>query len=163
MYKNEKIKRVANIIGKIEDALVIFFLFSILAIAIIQIILRNVFDSGIIWGDSLVSILVLWLGLTASIVASRQNKHIKIDVLTQYLPDIYKIHVKRIGLAFASIVCFCVSYYSFVFISGEFMFGEYVFAKVPVWITEAIIPLAFLAMGIRYLLRAVLSDTGRRV
>lgn len=161
MYKN--IGRVINLISKLEDVLVIFLLFSILVIAVIQIILRNIFDSGIIWGDSLVSILVLWLSLTASIVASRQNKHIKIDVLTQYMPDIYKIYIKKSGQLFASIVCFCISYYSFVFISGEFMLGEYAFAKIPVWLTESIIPLAFFLMGIRYFLQSVVTDTGSTI
>ena len=160
MYKNKKIGRIVNLINKFEDALVIFFLFSILVIAVIQIILRNIFDSGIIWGDSLVNILVLWLGLTASIVASRQNKHINIDVLTQYMPDLYKIYVKKLGLLFASIVCFCISYYSLVFISGEFLLGEYAFSNIPVWLTESIIPLAFLVMGIRYLLQSLVSETG---
>ena len=163
MYKNKKIDRVLNLISKIEDALVIFFLLSILIIAIIQIILRNVFDSGIIWGDSLLSILVLWLGLTASIVASRQKKHINIDVFTQYLPDIYKVYIKKLGQLFAAIVCFCIGYFSFIFISGEFMLGEYAFASIPVWLTESIIPFAFLVMGVRYSLQSVLSDPGSTI
>lgn len=160
MYKNKKIERVLNLISKFEDTLVIFFLFSLLIIATTQIILRNVFDSGIIWGDSLLSILVLWLGLAASIVASRQKKHINIDVFTQYLPDIYKVYIKKFGQLFAAIVCLCIGYFSFVFISGEYMLGEYAFEKIPVWLTESIIPFAFLVMGVRYFLQSVLSDSG---
>jgi len=45
---------------RIEDLIVSFILFSILFFAVLQIILRNVFENGLIWGDSLLRILVLW-------------------------------------------------------------------------------------------------------
>jgi len=156
MYKNKNIERVINIINKLENSLVIFFLFSILLLAITQIVLRNVFDSGLIWGDTLLSILVLWLGLVGSIVACRENKQINIDVLSQYIPEKYKIYVKNIGLLFSALICICISYFSFIFIKGEYLLGEYAFAQVPVWLTESIIPIAFLIMGIRYLLQSMI-------
>jgi len=160
VHRNKIISRILSLIDKFEDALVIFFLFNILLLAITQIVLRNIFNSGLIWGDSLLSILVLWLGLTGSIVACRQNKQINIDVFSQYLPEKYKLYVKQIGLLFAALVCFCISYFSFIFIHEEFLIGEYAFAKIPVWLTESIIPFAFFVMGIRYFLQSVLSDSG---
>lgn len=154
MYKN--IKRVIFVINKFENSIVIFFLVSIILLAITQIILRNLFDSGLIWGDTLLNILVLWLGLTGSIVACRENKQINIDVLSQYIPEKYKIFIKNIGLLFAASICLCISYYSFIFIKGEFLLGEYAFAQVPVWLTESIIPIAFFIMGIRYFLQSMI-------
>jgi len=158
LHMNMKLKLVINLIAKFEDSLVIFFLSSILIIAILQIILRNVFDSGLIWGDSLLSILVLWLGLSGSIVASRQNKHINIDVFSSYLPEIYKLYIKKAGSVFTALVCLCISYYSFIFIYSEYELNEYAFSQVPVWVTESIIPLAFFAMAIRYILHALITD-----
>ncbi len=158
MHNKSIINQILNIINKFEDALVIFFLSSILILALIQIVLRNFFDSGLIWGDSLLSILVLWLGLTGSIVASRQNKHINIDVFSHYLPATYKNIVKSIASLFAAIVCMVISYYSFIFILSEFELNDYVFAKVPAWIAESIIPIAFFIMGVRYFLQMISPD-----
>jgi TRAP-type C4-dicarboxylate transport system permease small subunit len=158
--RNKKIKRILNLIAHIEDSLVILFLFGILAIALIQIVLRNFFESGLIWGDSSLNILVLWLGLAGSIVATRENKHINIDILSQYLPENYKTHIKKIGLIFSSTVCLIISYYSFSFISSEYTLNEYVFLKIPAWFTESIIPISFFVMGIRYFLQSIYYKTG---
>jgi TRAP-type C4-dicarboxylate transport system permease small subunit len=157
---NKKFRLAVNLITKFEDGLVILFLFSILSIAILQIILRNVFDSGLIWGDSLLSILVLWLGLSGSIVASRQKKHINIDVFSSYLPETTRLYVKKAGSIFTALVCLCISYYSFIFIYGEYELNEYAFSQIPVWVTESIIPFAFCVMAIRYFIDAFISDSG---
>jgi len=162
VLSNRNIKRVIGLINKFENGLVIFFLFSILILAIFQIVLRNLFDSGLIWGDTLLSILVLWLGLTGSIVACREQKQINIDVFSQYIPEKYKIYVKNAGLIFAAFICIVISYYSFIFIKGEFLSGEYAFANIPVWLTESIIPFAFFVMGIRYFLQSVVFESGNR-
>ena len=157
MLKDKNIKYILSIIYRIEDSFVVICLSSILIIAVIQIILRNIFDSGLIWGDSLLSILVLWLGLAGSIVASRQGKHINIDVLSQYVPEKFRIYIKKTGSIFAAVVCLLISYYSFIFVSSEFDFNEYAFAQIPVWITESIIPFSFSIMGLRYFLQSIFS------
>ncbi len=161
MSKDSVIKLILKIIEKSENFLVISFLSSILIIAMIQIVLRNFFDSGLIWGDSLLSILVLWLGLTGSIVASRQNKHINIDVLSHYFPTEYKKLIKTAGSIFAAVICLIISYYSFIFIQGEYELNEMAFSKVPVWLTESIIPVAFFIMGLRYILQSLLPESGQ--
>jgi len=152
------ITKIQKIINAIEDGFVVLCLSAILIIAIIQIILRNFFNSGLIWGDSLLSVLVLWLGLAGSIVASRQGKHINIDVLSQYASDRYKRYIKKIASLFAATICMIVSYYSFLFVSMEYDVGELAFASVPAWLVESIIPVAFFIMGIRYFLEFVYYD-----
>lgn len=158
MYKSTHIIKAMKIIKIIEDSFVVVCLSGILFIAILQIILRNLFSSGLIWGDSMLSVLVLWLGLAGSIVASRQDKHINIDVFSQHIADKYKIYIKKSTSLFTAFVCLIISYYSFKFVKMEFYLGEEAFANIPVWITEAIIPFAFFVMGIRYILRAIFDE-----
>lgn len=158
MYKNIYISKLFKIIQIVEDSLVVICLSSILLVAILQIILRNLFNSGLIWGDSMLSVLVLWLGLAGSIVASRQDKHINIDVLSQYIADEYKIYIKKSTSLFAAFICLVISYYSFEFVKMEFYLSEEAFANIPVWVTESIIPFAFFVMGVRYTLRTVFGE-----
>ncbi len=158
MHKNTYISKLLKIIQVIEDSLVVVCLSGILFIAVLQIILRNLFNSGLIWGDSMLSLLVLWLGLAGSIVASRQDKHINIDVLSQYVADKYKVYIKKFTSLFAACICLIISYYSFEFVKMEFYLGEEAFANIPVWFTESIIPFAFFVMSIRYILKAISNE-----
>ena len=58
-----------------------------ICMAVLQIFMRNLFDSGILWGDSLVKVLVLWIGLMGAMIASRNSHHISIDILSKFLPE----------------------------------------------------------------------------
>jgi len=46
-----------------EDALLVFSLLAMLCIALLQIILRNGFDSGMLWAESFSRVLELWIGM----------------------------------------------------------------------------------------------------
>lgn len=153
--KIKGINQFINFIHRIENNLVILLLVSIIVFAITQVILRNFFDSGIVWGESLLRILVLWLGLAGAIVASRQGKQLNIDVLSQYIPERYKVYVKQLNYVFTALVCLTISYYSFEFTWLEYQDGSFAFEKIPAWITISIIPIAFAMMSIKYLLQII--------
>ena len=139
-------------LSKIEELIVGLLLSSILLFSLMQIVLRNFFDYGIIWSDSLLRILVLWLGLTGAILASKYGKQINIDILSQFVPNKNKHYIKKITDLFAAIICFVISFYSLQFVVLEYESGSYAFESIPAWITEAIIPLGFLNLGTKYLL-----------
>ncbi|TNF86538.1 MAG: TRAP transporter small permease subunit, partial [Gammaproteobacteria bacterium] len=67
-----------------EDALLVILLTAMIVLACTQILLRNFFDSGIVWIDPLLRVMVLWIGLVGATVATRHNKHIRIDLLSRY-------------------------------------------------------------------------------
>jgi TRAP-type C4-dicarboxylate transport system permease small subunit len=120
--------------------------------AVAQIVFRNLFDAGIVWGDLLIRILVLWVGLSGAMVASRENRHISIDIITRYLPPRAKIAADAITALFAAAVCSIAAWYSFQFVKTEFEMGGRAFAQVPTWLCEAVIPIAFAVIGLRYLI-----------
>ena len=68
--------KIISIINKIEDSLLVVILSSMIALAIFQIISRNLFSEGVVWIDPLLRTLVLWIGLSGAIVATRQDNHI---------------------------------------------------------------------------------------
>ena len=126
---------------------------AILTFSVSQIILRNFFDSGFVWGESLLRILVLWLGLAGAILASRSGTQISIDVLYPYVPDSYKNIVQKINHLFAAIICLIISYYSLLFVNLEYQDSTLAFENVPAWLTESIIPIGFAVLGIKYLVK----------
>jgi len=123
--------------------------------AVAQILLRNVFESGIIWGDVLVRILVLWIGMTGAVVASRRGEHINVDIFTHYLPASARAVVKAFVAILTATVCTLASYYSFKFVAAEVAFGGTAFADIPVWLCQVIIPVGFAMIALRYLLLGI--------
>ena len=144
---------------RFEESLLVIILLCTIIFAVTQILLRNFLHAGIPWGDSLVRILVLWLGLIGAMIASRNHRHIKIDILSRHLSPAYQIGLRRFTDVVTSTVCFIVAWYAFVFVKIEYQDGMTAFENVPVWVTEIIIPYAFFTMAIRYLLSALLPHS----
>lgn len=144
--------RLISIFQKCEDAILVFLLMLMISMAVIQIFLRNFFDAGIVWADPLVRVLVLWIGLIGAMAASRTGNHISIDVVSRYLPEGIK-RVTSLGIyLFTAGITALMTWHSFRFVAMEKADGITAFANVPAWICEAIIPLAFGIICIRYVL-----------
>jgi TRAP-type C4-dicarboxylate transport system permease small subunit len=151
------VERAQMIIYRVEDSILVGLLLLMITLAVLQIFLRNLFETGIVWSDVLVRILVLWVGLVGAMVASRQGNHINIDILDRFLPERAKIVVNFIVELFTAFICAIVAYYSLQFVQMEFADGGMAFAKVPVWLCEAIIPFAFVVIAIRYILLSIIN------
>lgn len=154
-----RLRRTQQFLNRIEDGLLIGLLLTMMVIAIFQILLRNLFEAGIVWGDPLLRMLVLWVGLIGAMVATRFDNHIRIDLLNRYLPNHLKAIVKVIVGSFTAITCGILAFYSFQFVRFEFEDGGFAFAKVPVWFCASIIPLAFLVITLRSLTSAIIQFT----
>ena len=153
------IQRLYRFFLRFEESLLVIILLCTIIFAVTQILLRNFFHAGIPWGDSVVRIMVLWLGLIGAMIASRNHRHIKIDILSRHLTPVNQIRLRRFTDVITATVCFIVAWYAFTFVMIEYQDGMTAFESVPVWVTEIIIPYAFFTMAIRYLLSAFLPHT----
>ena len=151
------VERAQMIIYRVEDSILVGLLLLMITLAVLQIFLRNLFETGIVWSDVLVRILVLWVGLAGAMVASRQGNHINIDIMERFLSERAKVVVNFIVEVFTAFICTIVAYYSLQFVQMEFADGGMAFAKVPVWLCEAIIPFAFVVIAIRYVLLSIIN------
>ncbi|NOZ11994.1 MAG: TRAP transporter small permease [Gammaproteobacteria bacterium] len=142
---------------QLEDILLVGFLILAMVLACLQIVLRNFFGTGIIWGDSFLRIAVLWIGMLGAMYASRDDHHISIDIGMRFLPQHIKPFVQSVVFIFTAAICITVSWYSLQLVLLELEDNQYGFAKVPVWLCEAIIPFAFLIIAIRYFIAALLT------
>jgi len=143
---------IIRLLQKMEDSILVGLLLAMIGMAVAQIGLRNFFGSGIVWGDSLVRVLVLWTGLLGAMAASRADNHIRIDVIFRFLPPGAKQVTTRVTHGFTALVCLVMAWHSARFVHMEMADGMTAFAGVPAWVCEIIIPVAFLVMGTRYLL-----------
>ena len=150
-------ERAQMILHRVEDAILVGLLLTMIGMSVTQIFLRNLFEAGIVWSDVLVRILVLWVGLVGAMVASRQGNHITIDILDRYLPAHAKKVADFVVELFTALTCTVVAYYSLLFVQMEFTDGGMAFAQVPNWLCEAIIPFAFTVIALRYFILSIIS------
>lgn len=130
---------------------------TLLGLSVYQIVLRNLFDSGLYWADPLLRVIVLWLALVGAMIASRQGGHIKIDVLSHYMGGRLLRASGALTAVFSAIVCFIAAYYGYIFVEEERQYGMPAFADVPAWWCEAIIPLGLSVIGVRFLIEAIVG------
>lgn len=145
----------------LEDCSVVLILLTMVSIAGAQIVLRNFFDSGFAWGDELLRILVLWVGLVGAVVASREKRHVKIDILSRFLNPTGKRVAEFITHLFTSAVCLIVAWHAWVFVQGSIEFKETVLGQTPAWIFQSILPIAFGLIGYRYAVFALKALLGK--
>ena len=134
-----------------EDALLVGLLSGMIILAALQIVLRNFFESGIVWVDPLLRVGVLWLGLIGATVATRHNKHIQIDLLSRVFDrNIHRLIQAVVG-QISAWTCLVIAWFGMRWIQLDYEEGFVAFAGIPAWALEVIIPISFALIGIRYL------------
>lgn len=130
-------------------------LFSLLmSLAFVQVFLRYFFNSSILWGDIAGRTLVIWVGFLGAVLATRENKHFHIDVLTRFLRERYQLWFQSLSNLFASVICFLLGQASQTYLNIE---GQSkTFLELPVSVVELVIPLGFYLMMFQFALRTVI-------
>lgn len=150
----------------LENLVLMLLLVAMILLAAAQILLRNVFDTGFILTDELPPILVLWLAMLGAVVASRDDRHITIDVLSRFLTPSAQRAVHALVALFTAAVAGVVAWYSVIFVQGayEYRAVDTVLDGLPAWIVQTILPLGFGLIAWRYLVlfaRDLLAWRGR--
>jgi len=149
------LERTDQIIDLIEQIILVTMLSVMIFLAFIQIVLRNIFITGFSWADPLVRVLVLWVGLIGASLATKECKHINIDLISKGLPSQGKTISKFITNIFSFFISLLLLYASLKFLRNEIQMGGYIFLKIPVWILQSIIPISFFIMSFRFLLKSL--------
>jgi TRAP-type C4-dicarboxylate transport system permease small subunit len=142
--------RINNFLNKLEEVLLIFLLALMVCLAFLPILFRNVIATGLIWIDPLLRHLVLWVALLGASLATRQERHIKIDLLSNYLPGA-KQRVVQGGLdLLAALVCLSLVLPGIDFVREEAQVGKFLILGIPLWVSQAVIPVMLGVIGARF-------------
>jgi TRAP-type C4-dicarboxylate transport system permease small subunit len=154
-----RIKKAINFLTRMfslfEDAMLVLALSILIIISFSQIILREFFTTGIFWGEAASRYLVLWVGLLGAMVATRNDNHITIDIVSKYASPSINSAIRIITDLFTAAVTFILTYYSVEFIKNDMTSNMTAFASVPSWVAGMIIPVAFGVICARYILYSV--------
>lgn len=150
------ISRLLKLIHRTEDIIIGLLLIGLISVGVLQILLRNFLDTGILWNEPLTRVLVLWAALAGAMVASRYDKHIQIDLLGRFLGKSMQINLQKLIHLISSAICLFVAYIAINFVIEEYQYGDIAFGVVKAWVAELIIPIAFAVIGLRFFARIFL-------
>lgn len=146
------IERTISVLKSLESALLVVILTAMIVVAGYQVVARNFFDAGILWGDSLVRVLVLWLTFVGATIASRNDEHIRIDLLGRLFSESWQKHSRRFAHLFTCLITGVFAWYSLQFVMLDYADGIVAFAGVPAWLCESVMPLGAAVISLRYFL-----------
>lgn len=149
------IEKLNSWIENAETVVLITVLGLMVLFAFLQVVLRNIFNEGILWGDILLRHLVLWVGFIGASLATREQKHINIDLFGRFLSDKWKNIARLVTNLFSVFICYLLADAGWKFVQNEQMMGTEVFAEIPAWYFQTIIPIGFFLMSFRFLVLSI--------
>ena len=158
--------KIDNILARIEGWLIILFLSLMVAFTFMQVCLRALFTHGHLhwanmlmgqtdWSEPLVRLLVLWVTFLGASLVTRENRHIRIDLLGSFLPEKW-LHLRELILSGACLlICGIMVKVSIEYIKVEREFSGTMFSSIPTWVGELIIPAGFLLIFFHFMVRVL--------
>ncbi|KAA3610422.1 MAG: TRAP transporter small permease [Calditrichaeota bacterium] len=149
------IQKINGFVALAETYILVFVVLVMVVFSFAQVILRGFFDQGILWGDIFLRHLVLWVGFIGASIASREEKHINIDVFGRMMKGRYKPISQGLVYSFATFVSYLLMSASWAFVMDEKEYETILFGDIASWYFQIIIPIGFGLMFIRFGLHAI--------
>jgi TRAP-type C4-dicarboxylate transport system permease small subunit len=148
----------------VELSVLSICLIGMIFLATAQIALRNFLNTGIEGAEVILRHLVLWLGLLGASLATREGRHINIDIASRLLP-------RRLGyLNYMIINCIATAVTAVLAVSAcrflkmelqageqlQFGFSDTFFSfSIPLWCLQIVIPAGFTIISFRFMGRCI--------
>jgi len=156
------IKKLNDGVAAVESGVLFTIILIMVLGAFVQVMLRLLFDSGVLWGDIFLRHLVLWVGFIGASLATRDGKHINVDIFARYLKPPLKNYVQAfIDLVAATVTVYLVKA-AWTFVMEERAYATTAFNDVPAWYFQIIIPVGFALMGVRFVIEALIKVSEAR-
>lgn len=165
------LQRLETVLGRVEGALLVLFLTVMVVLTFLQIVLRAFHTYGhfqwansamgtIDWAEPLVRLLVLWVALLGASLITGENKHIKIDLMSEVLPARWLPYRDLVLSTACVVITALMTQASWSYVHMERSFGGSLFLGMPTWIGQIILPAGFFLMLCRFVLRGI-GDAAR--
>jgi TRAP-type C4-dicarboxylate transport system permease small subunit len=154
-------RRFYDFFGGIELGAIFILLSTLVVVGVLQIVLRNFFNTGVLWADPLMRHIVLWLGALGASLATARLRHINIDVFTRLLPKRIKPTRRLLVYTATALAAFVLGVASLRLVVDEKEFGEAAFLGLQTWHLQTVLPFAFFLICYRSLVNLFLGREAR--
>jgi TRAP-type C4-dicarboxylate transport system permease small subunit len=149
------IRTLENYVVKIETIFLVVSLIVMVMLAFLQVVLRNVFSSGFLWADTFLRYLVVWVGFIGAAIATKEERHISMEVLTKFISPFSQNIVSLVTSLVAAVVCYYLFTASIQFLDISLPDDVRVFGNIRLAYFMMIIPIGFLLMIFHFVIRAI--------
>ncbi len=160
LIQRKKLVGFFNFLGWVEVGVLGLLLGTLIVLGGLQIILRNIFHSGVLWADPLMRHVVLWLGCLGAALATTNARHINIDVFSRLLPDGLKPWRRSLVYGATAVATFMLGVSAWRLVLDERSYGDVAFASIPVWVLQLVLPIAFFMICYRSLVNLFIGLEG---
>lgn len=154
------VKAIENILGYIKNGLLVIFLTVTVAMAFLQVILREFWQTGILWADVFLRHLVLWIGFFGAALAAKESRHFSINIITKRLSKGMQKIVQTLLHLISAVVCYFLFNAGMSFVSDEIKYNTeplftFLGKNIMAYQLEVIIPIGFGLIGVHFLFKAI--------
>jgi tripartite ATP-independent transporter DctM subunit len=118
-----------------------------------EIVLRSLFSMGIPGTSGYVQNLTLWIGYLGAMIAARERRHLHLATGAFGLPETAAQIVRIAVHSLSALVAAGLFWASLQFVLAERHSAELIGAWLPIWLAEAVLPLAFAVITLRFVLQ----------
>jgi len=135
---------VLRIIHRLEEWVIAALLAAMTLLTFVQVVLRYVFNSGLIWALEATTYLFGWLILIGISYGIRTNAHIGVDVLVAMLPRPLRRAAGLLGVALCALYAGFMIYGSWIYVDRMMILDvEAEDIPLPRWLLGIILPIGF--------------------
>lgn len=151
----EAFRRGGRWVDRLERSVLTLLVTGMVFLAALQILLRNVWKTGLPWAEPLLGMALLWLTMLGALAATGLGRHLSIDLAHVLLPRRWSSRITRLTSLFAVVVCVLLAWAAgrYVGFQRDMAMGELL--GQPYWKYYMVIPVTLWIMAIRFTIRAV--------
>lgn len=165
------ITKLDRALAKIEEVLLALMLVGMVLLAALQVLLRNIWDTGIDWADITLQNVTVLVGLLGAAIATSEGRHLNIDLFSRVLRGRARTAVRVVIGLFSLVVCvllarggwtnFLANYAPWLDNVPEGWSAwrnfrvQFLEGSVPQWLTQLFLPVGFALIGVHFALRLV--------
>jgi len=143
--------------GRLEITLVVLLVASLVVLGTIQIVMRNVMHSGLLWADPFMRHAVLYLGAFGATLAAARMNHITVDVVSRVLPAGLKPARRVVVYGATALASYLLAISAARLVIDERSYAEVAFLGIQTWVLQLVLPVSFAVITYRTFLAIFLG------
>lgn len=137
---------------RLEEGILALILAAMTLLTFLQVVLRYVFNTGLLWALEATTYMFGWLVLIGISYCVRERAHIGVDALVRLLPPAARRAVGLLVLALTLVYTGLMLYGGIVYVNQMHIIGVEA-EDIPIqrWILSICVPIGFALLGVRLL------------
>lgn len=152
----------ARIINELEEGIISLLLVIMTFIIFVEVALRFVFNTGMVWAEELVLHMSAWMVLLGASYGVKVGSHIGVDALVKILPSMWQRIVTIVALLLCLLYCALIIDGSWVYLQKIYRISiEMEDIPFPKWAAHSVLIIGMVLLAIRFALLLWQVITGK--